>query len=275
MKKYIILLILSVMISSCITGPQQAGKDKTDLTTAYRTGTQGLSLSFAQNLPPTRLFDTEPFSAVIEIENKGAYTVGGPGDKIYLSGFDPSIITGILEWGENIPNIEGKTQFITQSGMDVVSFKGTISPLSPRNIDKYPVRMLATACYAYKTVATAAVCIDPNPYAVTTRQKICTPGPVSLGGGQGAPIAVYQVEVDPSPDKTRFKIHIQNVGGGDVFRSGSDRLQKCSPFTAGLDFDEIDYVELRDVVVSGVSIKPTCRPLDDNHIRLSNGRGVS
>ena len=274
MKKYLLLLVLAFLVSACLPGVSQTDKEKTDLMVAYRTGTQGLNLQFASNLPPTRLFDTEPFSAVVEIENRGAFTVGGPFDKIYLSGFDPSIITGVLEWGENIPNIEGKTQFITQGGMDIVGFKGSIAPLGPRNIDKYPVRILATACYEYETIATAPICIDPNPYAPTTRQKICTPGPVSLGGGQGAPIAVNLIEVDPSPDRTRFKIHIQNVGGGDVFRSGVDNLQKCSPFTEGLDFEKIDFVELRDVIVSGVSIKSTCKPLDDNHIRLTNGQGV-
>ncbi len=273
MKKVIlILMILAVLITSCVPSMQK-GKEQV-VTTQYRTGTQGLDLKFLQYLPPNRLFDTEPFSAVVEIENRGAYSVGGPGDKIYLSGFDPSIITGILEWGENIPLIEGRTQFVTQGGVDVVSFKGNIAPLRPRNIDKYPVKLLATACYEYETIATSPICIDPDPYAPTTRAKICTPAPVSLGGGQGGPVAVTQIEIDPSPGRTRFKIHVQNVGGGEVFRYGSQYLQKCSPHTSPLAFDEIDYVELRDIAIGGVSIKPTCKPLDQNHIRLTNGKGI-
>lgn len=270
MKKILPLLILAIIITSC--GPIQKDKEQV-ITTQYRTGTQGLSLSFAPNLPPNRLFDTEQFSTVIEIENRGAYPVGGPGDRIYLSGFDTSIITGILQYGEKIQLIEGKTPFVTQGGIDSVGFRGTIAPLRPRNIDKYPVRLLATACYEYQTIAAAAICIDPNPYAATTQAKTCTAGPVSLGGGQGAPIAVTQVEVDPSPGRTRLKIHIQNSGTGEVFRSGADYLQRCSPFTPPLQFDEIDYVELRDVTVGGISIKPTCKPLDNNHIRLTNKKG--
>ena len=269
-KTVLILMILAILLSSCTM--QQTGKEQ--IITTYRTGTQGIDLRFLPNLPPDRLFDTEPFNAVIEIENRGAYLVGGPGDKVYLSGFDPSMLTGILEWGEDIPPIEGRTQFVTQGGIDVIAFKGSIAPLRPRNIDKYPVRLLATACYEYETIATAPICIDSDPYAPTTRAKICTPTPVSLGGGQGGPMAVTQVEVDPSPGRTRFKIHVQNAGGGEVFRSGAEYLQKCSPHTAPLAFDEIDYVELRDVAIGGVSIKPTCKPLDKNHIRLTNGRGT-
>ncbi|MBD3304667.1 hypothetical protein GF343_06020 [Candidatus Woesearchaeota archaeon] len=272
MKKLVLICLLFVLLSACAV--RQTDKEQQMTATTYRVGTQGLDLRFLPNLPPNRLFDTDTFNAVIEIENKGAYTVGGPGDKLYLSGFDPSIITGILEWGEGIPQIDGRTQYVPQGGVDVVSFKGSIAPLRPRNIDKYPVRLLATACYEYETIAATPVCIDPDPYSPTTRPKICTPGPASLGGGQGGPIAVTQVEVDPSPGRTRFKIHIQNAGGGEVFRYGAEYLQKCSPHTAPLAFDEIDYVELRDVTLGGVSIKPTCKPLDRNHIRLTNGKGT-
>lgn len=271
MKKLILICAFAVLLSACAV--QQTNKEQ-QIATTYRTGTQGLDLRFLPNLPPNRLFDTDTFNAVIEIENRGAYTVGGPGDKVYLSGFDPSILTGILEWGEEIPRIEGRTQYVPQGGIDVLAFKGNIAPLRPRNIDKYPVRMLATACYEYKTIATTPICIDPDPYSPTTRPKICTPTPVSLGGGQGGPIAVTQIEVDPSPGRTRFKIHIQNVGGGEVFRYGAEYLQKCSPHTSPLAFDEIDYVELRDITLGGVSIKPTCKPLDRNHIRLTNGKGT-
>jgi hypothetical protein len=51
-------------------------------------------------------------------------------------------------------------------------------------------------------------------------------------------------------------------------------LDKCSPYGPGLGFDEIDYVELSDVVVSGVSIRGSCRPLDRGHIRLTNNQGL-
>ncbi len=241
----------------------------------YRQGVQGLRMSFVQNLPPARLFDSEPFVAVVQVENMGAFTVGGPGDKVYLSGFDPTIITGITEWGKDIPLLEGKSQFVPTGSVDTIDFRGSMAPLRSRNIDKYPLRLLATACYEYETTATANVCIDPNPYETGMTRKICTPAPVSLGGGQGAPIAVTLVEMDASPGRTRFKIHIQNAGAGDVFRYGGEYLNKCSPFTPALAFDEIDYVELVDVMVSGMSIKPTCKPLDNNHIRLSSGRGVA
>ncbi len=269
MRKSILALgiIIAIILSGCrgTAGTQERPTFVTD----FRTGSQGLAMRFSQNMPPTRLFSGEQLAVVLELENRGTYPVGGPGDRIYISGFDPSIISGISPAGEQIPMLEGRTQFITQGGFDTVAFRANTRILT----DKYPVRLLATACYEYETVATGTVCIDPNPYTPAVVQRICVPQNVGLGGGQGAPIGVNTIEVDASPGKTRFKIHVTNVGGGEVFRSGGAMLSKCGP-GGELGFDEIDYVELADVIVSGVSIRGSCRPLDQGHIRLTNKQGV-
>jgi hypothetical protein len=267
MQKAVLLGIILIVILAGCKAP--AVQEKEQFIEEFRYGSQGLYMRFAQNLPPLRLFSGEELAVVLEVENRGTYTIGGPGDRIYLSGFDPTIISGISPAGEQIPLLEGRSQFITQGGFDTVTFKAMTRVLN----DRYPVRLLATACYEYETIASANVCIDPDPYAPGIKQRVCVPQNVGLGGGQGAPVAVSLVEVDASPGKTRFKIHVQNVGGGEVFRSGGQTLNKCAP-GARLDFDEIDYVELADVIVSGVSIKGSCRPLDLGHIRLTNSQGL-
>ncbi|MEM2915874.1 MAG: hypothetical protein QXT19_00740 [Candidatus Woesearchaeota archaeon] len=261
-------MILFLVLAGCKT-PAVQEKTSAAFAQEFRQGSQGLYMRFAQNLPPPHLFSGEELTVALELENRGTYTIGGPGDRIYLSGFDPSIISGISPAGEQIPVLEGRSQFITQGGFDTVTFRGMTKVLR----DRYPVRLLATACYGYETIASANVCIDPDPYAPGIRQRVCVPQNVGLGGGQGAPVAVTLIEVDASPGKTRFKIHVQNVGGGEVFRSGGQTLNKCAPGSK-LDFDEIDYVELADVIVSGVSIKGSCRPLDRGHIRLTNNHGL-
>ena len=268
MRKALIplLMLVLILLASCrAAGPQE----RPDFVQEFRRGTQGLYMRFAQNLPPTRLFSGEELAAVLELENRGTFTIGGPGDRIYLSGFSPNVIAGISPAGEQIPLLEGRSQFVQQGGFDTVAFRAMTKLLT----DRYPVRLLATACYAYETVAPGTVCIDPNPYAPAIRQRVCVPQNVAMGGGQGAPVAVSQVEIDASPGKTRFKIHISNVGGGEVFRSGGMMLNKCGP-GGMLGFDEIDYVELADVIVDGISIRGSCRPLDAGHVRLSNNQGL-
>ncbi len=271
MRKALLLIVL-VLLAGCaggIPGRTQT-KGQQAFAPEFRVGSQGLMMGFAQNLPPLRLFSGEELPVVLQLENRGTTTIGGPGDRIYFTGFDPTIIAGISPAGEQIPLLEGRTQFVTQGGFDTVSVKATTRILK----DRYPFRLLATACYEYETVASANVCIDPNPYSPVVQQKVCAPVNVPLGGGQGAPVSVTLVETDASPGKTRFQIHIQNVGGGEVFRSGGGSLNHCAPTSPGLGYDEIDYAELADVSVSGQSIRGSCRPLDAGHVRFTNGQAM-
>ena len=266
MKKSVLVLLFLLLLIGCATRKAQQPQP-----VDFRTGTQGLYMSFVPNLPPPKLYDREQLNVMLQVENKGTETVG-PGDVIYLSGFDTSIITNIPLQGVDIPTLDGRGPFLPRGGVDTVSFKGILQPLSSRRIDKYQPTILATACYHYETIASAQVCIDPNPFAPTSIQKVCTPSTVSTGS-QGAPIAITSVEVEAAPQKTRFKINIQNVGGGDVFRAGADALRKCSPYSGGLGFDDIDFVRIGEVSISNIKITPSCRPKDNSgHFRLVNGQ---
>ncbi len=273
MIKKIILAISLLMLISCQLVPTTQQQEPI-YTENFRTGTEGTRLNFIKNLPPEKLLDTEPFTAMIELTNEGTHTLGGAGDKIYLAGFDPAIIQGISTTGQQIPQLEGRSQYIYEPSVDAVQFKGTIRDLSSLRMDKYKATIVATACYSYETIATAQVCIDPDPYSATAKQKVCTPEDTFLGT-QGAPIAVEEVKVIPSKGTTRFRIHVRNAGYGDSYKNGIDYLQKCSPYSTGLAFDEIDYIQVGDVTISGTNIKPTCKPLDSTgHLRLTNGAGV-
>ncbi len=269
MKKSVLIVLFLILLVAC-TG---AKKGQTPQPTEFRSGTQGVYMQFVTNLPPPKVFDREPLNVMLQVENRGTAPVGFTGvDRIYLSGFDNTIITGIPIDGVDIPLMEGRGPYMPQGGIDTVSFMGRIQPLGAKRIDKYQPTLLATACYHYETIASAQVCIDPNPYAPTSAAKVCTPTTVGTGS-QGAPIAISSVEVTASPEKSRFKISISNVGGGDVFRAGVRYLNSCSPYAGGLGFNELDFLRVTDVIISGQSIKESCKPLDrESHIRLTNGQ---
>lgn len=268
-------LFFVVIIVLVLVGCQSAVPGKDQQTVSYRSGSEGLRISFLENLPPNRLFDNEDFNAVVQVENRGASDAGASGDKVYLSGFDPSIITGISTFGMQIPPLLGKNPRLQEQagGLDTVYFKGRIASLKGKGFPQFPAKILATTCYQYETVASPQVCIDPNPFSPTLKQKVCSVQNAAAGT-QGAPIAVTSVDVDATPGSTKFKVHVANVGGGRVFRYGLQSLLHCSPFSEGLGFNELDYIEVQDVIVSDVSIKDTCRPSDNNHVRLTGGQGM-
>ncbi len=261
MKKSVIFLLIVLLGCAGTTT-----KDSTAQVSDFRVGTEGLSMSFVPNLPPPRLFGGEPFNAMIQIENKGTADFQPGSLFIYLSGFDPTIITGLYSTGQGLNEIlRGRGPYMPKGDVSAVNFNGRIAALP---VDKYNPTIMATACYEYTTTAGAQVCVDPNPYAPTSIQKVCTPSAVSLGS-QGAPVAVTSVEVNPSPGVTRFTIHISNIGGSTVFKPG--KLAECSPYGAGLTFNDVDFVQVVDVKISGSSIKNKCRPIDKDFIRLTNG----
>ena len=270
----IMVIAVSLFLVSCTsfgtgrTGPRPIAD--------FRVGSDGARIQFMPNLPPPRLYDDQPFDVLIRVWNVGAENVGGSNDRIYLSGFDPSIITGLSAFGQPIPKLEGKTQYNLEGTFDYVSFKGTIRNLKSLNVDRYPVSpLLATACYQYKTVSSENVCIDPDPFSTSAKTKACVSRPASAGT-QGAPIAVQRIDVEPSTSRSRFQIDIANVGGGDVFLPGAVYSTKCSPFDPrGLEFSEVDRVRLDRMEVAGTSITPSCRPVDSQgFIRLINGRAT-
>lgn len=261
------LLILGMLlfIAGCAQGETREERGPAE----FRVGTEGLWLWFEPNLPPAWIYDDQPLEVMVRVENRGAYGIGSAGDKLYLSGFDPTIITGISTFGEQIPLLEGKSQY-GEGELDAVAFRATIRDLASKHIDVYETRLLVTGCYGYQTIATSNICIDPDPYSISAKQKVCTPQDASVGSGQGAPIAISGIDVEPGKGRTRFRIRITNVGRGDAFKPGTGYLNKCSPYDSqGLSYDEVNYVRLDDVSVAGRSITSSCKPSFD--IRLIAG----
>ncbi|MBI4448879.1 hypothetical protein HY641_02530 [Candidatus Woesearchaeota archaeon] len=271
MRLRVICISLALLILASCAG-QRTSEDRGFEN--FRTGSQGLVFQFMPNLPPARLYDDQDFNVQLRVTNAGAANAGSASDRMYLSGFDPSILTGISSFGEQVPPLEGKTQFNIQGTYGFVNFKGIPRALSVKKIDKYPFTLVATGCYNYQTIAQGNVCIDPDPFSTTAKQKACIPQTTSMGGSQGGPIGVSSVLVEATPGRTRFRIDVSNAGGGIVYRFGPEFSQKCSPYDQrGLQFNEIDMVRLDRVEVAGTNILPSCKPLDQGHVRLINGRG--
>ena len=167
MKKALVIAVLLVFVvfSGCQAGTTGT-RSQAEATASYRTGSQGVVVNFLPNFPRYRMFADESLEIVVELRNRGAYTVGFPGDKIYLSGFDPTIVQGPSSIGAQIPvGFEGITQFNPEGGYDTLQVDGVVNLAKMQNIDHYPFTLLATACYGYKTTASENVCLDPDPFS--------------------------------------------------------------------------------------------------------------
>ena len=218
MKTISILLCCILLLNSC----QQVGtvirSPKQLPIAAIHTGTQGIDMRFVEQAPPLEVMAGNRFEIAIDMENKGAVDTEG----IIAFGIPVELIASETPL-TNTFRLYGKKPFMPigqQERFSLLALAGKIGE------ERFPTLVSAQLCYTYKTETAQLLCIKPE--TATTQRKgkdICTPNPVALGGGQGAPVAVTHIEkptLVPLGTKTNqtvkpsIQFHIQNLGTGIV-----------------------------------------------------------
>ncbi len=271
MKKITVItlaIILLVVLSSC------SKKDTRTLTTKdidFHKGIEGIVIKFLQNSPPPRVFQDQDIIINVHAENKGAHD--SEFARLFISGFEKAALQGNWQDGSETSVdltlsglFRGKSQTSPEGSIDIKSYIAKASvPIS--SADKYVANILVTSCYSYKTQANPIVCIDPDPFSVVKKDKVCEVRDVSLTS-QGAPIAVTRVEEEVGNNKVFFRIFIRNVGDGKVMKPDAV-LDKC-PF--GIDILDINKVHVNSVSIPSLTLD-RCEPSLDKDVILINGQG--
>lgn len=277
------LLLIVITAAGCRSSGGNTSKNTGDI----RVGSDGIVVSFVPNNPPPviNVNGKEPINVLLQLTNKGAFPpdgnrVGELQMAVYLSGFDINIMYPTKDL--IAPRaLEGKSSINPIGGTDIASFEGEIDG---NNLfaDKYDVTLLATICYDYETLAASQVCIDPEPYSTINQKKVCQVGGLTLTN-QGAPIAITKIDEETLSTKTRFRIAIKNVGGGDVLGTSTD-TGRCNPWSDSyanvnrIGRNDIDKVYVESVMAGNQPL--TCGPFINGPIqeikgeaRLVNGEG--
>ncbi|MBT5739582.1 hypothetical protein HOI26_00645 [Candidatus Woesearchaeota archaeon] len=263
------VLIAILFVAGCSSAPGDSVQSTEAALEQARTGTEGVKTSFLNNFPPPLIYDENELVTLLEIENKGGYTLQQEDCAVQITGFDPSIIRGNFEasCGTNYGELEGKNVYNLEGSINQIEFRSPSVRLPPGVFEYNPTLNVLT-CYQYETHANAEVCVDPSFYQITSEQKACTPRDVSLGGGQAGPIGVSHVGVDMTGRKAVFEITVRNYQSGSRVLSPDVYVRDCGKgifeFT---DFDRIKY----NVKLSGGGYLD-CKP-SDKYVRLHNGQG--
>ncbi|MBI2129334.1 hypothetical protein HYU07_03770 [Candidatus Woesearchaeota archaeon] len=269
------IILLAVLIAGCSSYSKESANRPKEI--KFHTGTQGVVMNFMKNAPPDRMFDGDKVDFVVEVKNNGAYpeTDSFQG-YLYISGYDVNAFQDQgWDGGNLLPStLQGITENNPVGGYATKTFKATVKV--PFEGDSYSPTIVISSCYTYKTIAEASICIDPEPYRTSDEPQVCSIHDVSLGGGQGAPVAVTRVDEDVTRDKVIFKIYIRNSGGGRVFTTDAFNNNKCP---SNLDFSDVNKV-LLDGGSLGVQLpgagQAECTPRGtyDDPIRLVDNNGV-
>ncbi|MFC1728500.1 hypothetical protein ACFLZ7_03485 [Nanoarchaeota archaeon] len=268
MDKKGVMVLSMVFLLVVSAGCQQIGgvgtrvnqREADEIGDEVHRGIKGITLSFVKNNPPKILYTTTPLSVLVEIKNEGAATVSG-GD-LHLSGIDQRIVR--LDDTLKPFNAEGKSRYNLFGGFEVVEFRSQAVHL-PGGTDVYKPTILASACYNYETKASPLICIDPDPYSVLEKEA-CEVRDVGMAGGQGAPVAVTNVEEEAIPGRVNFKIHVSNQGGGVIIDKSAQSMNRCPGDLQYADIDTVYYT----VTLAGQAGE--CKP--DNKIKLTDGKGT-
>lgn len=191
------LLILSIVIQGC---------DRRRPIPTYYQGYQGLELEFLNNAPPRTVTENTILSIMINVWNKGAYTI--PEGETYINlNFDPvyfkmdttdpnfllsrdsSGIIGRL-YGRSELWPEGEFLDIPLTKLKVQETPG-LREFAQTNIQ-------LSACYSYKTFFSEMICLDTDVYGVD-ENPICRNQGRFTYSNQGAPVAINKLEVDMLP----------------------------------------------------------------------------
>ena len=297
-------MMVVLLLAFSAAGCDKIGKKEKD-GEKFERGSSGLEMEFVQNYPQQKFLisnEDENILVAINVRNFGTYptktsklersgeeVIFGAG-KIYLSGFDDRIIDiGKKSIGLSDLFLQPASEINPKGGLDTAEFEGEIIA-DKIIVDKYEPTILATACYPYFTKASPTVCIDPFPFE-QREEKVCQIGSTTLTS-QGAPIAVTKVEQEAATRKIQFKIHIKNVGTGDVIwdkdaLTGGEKaiggkeglLNRCSPLGGGiLDRKDFDRVQVESIMIGEDDMLKNgeCSPFADgtnNVVRLFNGEG--
>lgn len=271
MEKRVFLVLCAVILALFISGcGLRPGPDAEDgsVEEIYR-GTTGLEMEFVRNQPPSKIYDLDVLNLLLELKNKGTSDLTGSRCRLYLSGYDDTIIRG-MDTDIDCGDLEEKTIYNPEGGYDTAQFTTDLIDLS-ETLDVYRPNLLVQACYEYETNANAIVCIDPHLYEIGPIERACSVRDVTLSGGQGAPVSVSRVDVRMMKEKVQFKIHVSNVGGGTVLSQDASIFNDC-PYR--LDFGNYNIVDY-DITMSGAT-EIKCSPeIEGGHrVRLVDDRGL-
>lgn len=259
---FIILLLGIVLLAGC-SGTRQPREP-----IESHHGTEGLVMEFMRGQPPNRVYNRDQMDVTVELRNRGAWPTQESGEAfagtIFIGGYDPAYIPlsptyYILDGHE----FYGKDQYSIEGSYGTRTFSASSVNIPP-DVDRYNPWIQITACYDYKTVASANICIDPDPWKAGLEDEVCDVQDVSLGS-QGAPISVNSVDVDVTSHDIKFRIEFSNAATGYPY----DWTQRND--CPDIEYVNLDKVDVEQVILSGAHIEATCTP--PNPIKMYNNRG--
>ena len=185
-------------------------------------------------------------------------------DKINIKRKELKTIVEELEQGKlQELKVGGKSIFNPKGDEEFITLNAQAKRIGAQS-ETQSSTILATACYPYKTILGASICVDTDIYGMKRGEKACSVRDLKFGDGQGAPVAVTKIETRMLPQddnnvKPHFLIHIKNKGNGQVIKL-SEVEKACTE--KPLDYKDFNTILIK-ASLSGVPLD--CRVNKNGH----------
>ena len=213
----LVLLVFLVFLVSCGEGDPEAQAQVN-----FKQGVRELNVKFLENAPPERIYELSNFKMILELDNQAAYDITN-GDvqiiglddyyffmDVYNLPFDPLL-------GRSLMNPAGEKTFMEFNGRAEELFQ---------NSQNYNGNYFLKVSYDSTMEFADTICLNPDLYEVY--DSGCKIEPQKSYSGQGAPLAVSEVEEILYPGngaEVEFRLKVQNRGSGKV---GAVTLNKAT-----------------------------------------------
>ena len=223
MKIKFAFIVMLLFLTGCIIG----GTSQPEPVEVY-IGTEGLEMDFMEQSPPSEVFLGEIFPVTVDMQNKGAYDIKGG---VLVVSVEEYLYIRSQDYQDGFENFDltGRSIYDPIGGVDRKTIQIEAARLDPQS-ETITTNIAVTACYPYKTDASATVCIDPDIFGQRQEEKVCTTRTVGMGtityegqdlpSGQGAPIAITRIEQKMLPHEDEsliipsFMIYVKNMEDG-------------------------------------------------------------
>lgn len=230
------LIVLLVLLAACVPGDPKAPP-----TQVYE-GSDGIVVSFFPNAPPDTAFPGSTIGIGVLFENKGAVEVSCKEEcghflvfaryPIQKDGEPFAVKDGLRDALENSLETElgGKESYLSGGKAALELPAVSVSEVESSTT----ANVFALACYPYRTLLSASICVDTAPITLDPADKVCDLKDISLKN-QGAPVAITKVSqaryVKNIGGKNivhpLVRLTIANVGGGLVLDNSSESLNRA------------------------------------------------
>ncbi len=246
-----LILIAIFLLSSCINGG-------TSKRTVYK-GYKSLEATFSKSIPDN-LYENSTFYTRVIIVNEGTYTINASNPAVASITTDEFYMQyNRAQWqGNKTFTLEGKSTMFPNGEFIIFDLPNISMQLLPGAIQKPKTELQFNLCYPYETIFSENICIDVDPYEQDQRPKICKSEELTLGGGQGSPLAVTKITPIMTSTsnniKPQFIIEIKNYGKGiPLYDETDDKL--CGNLI--LNTDNLNKVRISGAVSD---LNLTCNP---------------